>query len=273
MPFNGSGVFNRVYSWQADKAAGIDITASRTDTDTNDITSNGLSLCITRDGQGSATANQPMNGFRHTGASPGVSSSDYVTLSQITTAPISTTGSVTASSLNTGGALTAEFATLSTSGSTILWVNSSTAALTLNQSGPVASNGIVINLSNASTGLLVFAESSTVIGSITTNGTSTAFNTTSDYRLKTTYGPSDGSLIGDIQVHDAEFLKRPGECYPMVLAHELQAVAPWAVTGTKDAVDDEGAIVPQVVDVSKLVPAMIAKIQILEARIAELETR
>lgn len=29
MPWSGSGVFNRIYSWASDKAAGIDITASR----------------------------------------------------------------------------------------------------------------------------------------------------------------------------------------------------------------------------------------------------
>ena len=39
MSWNGAGVFNRIYSWVADKNAGIDITASRMDTDTDDITS------------------------------------------------------------------------------------------------------------------------------------------------------------------------------------------------------------------------------------------
>jgi len=37
------------------------------DTDTNDITTNGFNNCLTRDGQGSATANLPMNGFKLTG--------------------------------------------------------------------------------------------------------------------------------------------------------------------------------------------------------------
>lgn len=83
MPWNGSGVFNRIYSWVSDAAAGINITASRVDNDTNDIVANGLDNCLTRDGQGSATANLPMNGQRHTGAGPAVGSGDYVILSQL----------------------------------------------------------------------------------------------------------------------------------------------------------------------------------------------
>lgn len=83
MPFNGSGTFNRVYSWVADKAAGLDISSVRMDTDTNDIASNGLTLCITRDGQGSATANQPMNGFRHTNVQNAVGRTDYAAAGQV----------------------------------------------------------------------------------------------------------------------------------------------------------------------------------------------
>lgn len=49
--FNGSGVFVRSYSWVNDAANGIDITASRVDTEDTGFAS-GLSLCVTRDGQG-----------------------------------------------------------------------------------------------------------------------------------------------------------------------------------------------------------------------------
>jgi hypothetical protein len=83
MPWNGSGIFTRGYSWVNDASNAIPITASRMDADTNDIVSNGLNNCITRDGQGGPTANLPMNGFRHTGASNGVAASDYATMGQI----------------------------------------------------------------------------------------------------------------------------------------------------------------------------------------------
>jgi microcystin-dependent protein len=81
--WNGSGTFNRLYSWLADAAAGIDITASRMDDDTNAITAQGFANCLTRDGQGSATALLPMNGYRHTGAAAGVALTDYATVSQL----------------------------------------------------------------------------------------------------------------------------------------------------------------------------------------------
>lgn len=54
--FNGSGVFVRSYSWTQDAANNIDITASRMDTEDTGFAS-GLSLCVTRDGQGAMAAN------------------------------------------------------------------------------------------------------------------------------------------------------------------------------------------------------------------------
>lgn len=59
MSWNGSGVFNRLYSWVTDFQNGLDINATRMDADTNDITTNGFGNCITRDGQGVATAQIP----------------------------------------------------------------------------------------------------------------------------------------------------------------------------------------------------------------------
>lgn len=81
--WTGSGSFTRIYSWVADAAAGIDIIASRVDDDTNNITSNGFNNCLTRDGQGSASANLPMNGFRHTAVGNGVVATDYVAVGQL----------------------------------------------------------------------------------------------------------------------------------------------------------------------------------------------
>lgn len=77
------GVFTRLYSWVSDAAAGIDISSSRMDADTNLITATGLGNCLTRDGQGSATGNLPMNSFRHTGVGNAVAATDYVALGQL----------------------------------------------------------------------------------------------------------------------------------------------------------------------------------------------
>ena len=67
MAFNGSGTFNRTNgvnsgsgTWAADLAAGSLITAARHDTHDQDI-ADGLSNCITKDGQTTITANIPFN--------------------------------------------------------------------------------------------------------------------------------------------------------------------------------------------------------------------
>lgn len=81
--WNGSGAFTRLYSWVADTAAGIDISSSRMDADTNNIVTNGFNNCLTRDGQGAATANLPMNGFKHTNVGNGSAVTDYVAVGQL----------------------------------------------------------------------------------------------------------------------------------------------------------------------------------------------
>ena len=45
------------------------------------------------------------------------------------------------------------------------------------------------------------------------------------------------------------------------MAHELQSVLPYIVTGQKDAVDSNGKIIPQTVDYSKLTPILVKAIQ------------
>jgi hypothetical protein len=56
------------------------------------------------------------------------------------------------------------------------------------------------------------------------------------------------------------------------LAHEVQNIVPEAITGVKDAVDDEGNPDYQGIDQSKLVPLLVKTIQELEARITALES-
>ena len=55
------------------------------------------------------------------------------------------------------------------------------------------------------------------------------------------------------------------------IAHELQAVIPEAVTGEKDAVDDEGNPVYQGIDPSKIVATLTAAIQEQQAIIESLQ--
>ena len=118
-------------------------------------------------------------------------------------------------------------------------------------------------------------------GSIVTNGTLTSFNTTSDYRLKTSVLPmTDGlATISSLKPVTYEWIsdQSQGEGF---IAHELQGTIPHAVTGEKDAVNEDGSIKPQGVDYSKIVVHLVAachelsaKNYALEARIAALEAK
>jgi hypothetical protein len=57
------------------------------------------------------------------------------------------------------------------------------------------------------------------------------------------------------------------------LAHEVQDVVPEAITGEKDAVDDDGNPIYQGIDQSKLVPLLTAALQEAVAKIESLEAR
>ena len=57
------------------------------------------------------------------------------------------------------------------------------------------------------------------------------------------------------------------------MAHELAEVVPFAVTGEKDAVDKDGKIKAQGIDMSRVVPILVAAIQELTARVQTLEAR
>lgn len=82
MAFNGSGTFNRLYSWVNDAANGIKIRADRMDNEMNGMAV-GLSTCLTKDGQTTVTANLPMANFRHTGVGNAASRTDYASFGQV----------------------------------------------------------------------------------------------------------------------------------------------------------------------------------------------
>jgi len=56
-----------------------------------------------------------------------------------------------------------------------------------------------------------------------------------------------------------------------LVAHEVKEVAPYCVTGKKDAVNEEGNPIYQQMDHQVLVPLLIAEIQQLRIRVAALE--
>ena len=111
------------------------------------------------------------------------------------------------------------------------------------------------------------------VGTISTNGSSTSFNTSSDYRLKenVSYNFDATTRLKQLKPARFNFIADAETTLDGFLAHEVADVVPEAITGEKDAVDDDGNIVPQSIDQSKLVPLLVKTIQELEARITTLE--
>jgi hypothetical protein len=111
-------------------------------------------------------------------------------------------------------------------------------------------------------------------GSIFCNGSSTAYNTSSDYRLKENISPMTGALDVVQALKPVTYKwKADGSDGQGFIAHELAEVCPDCVTGKKDAVNEDGSIKPQGVDTSFLVATLTAAIQEQQALIKDLTTR
>lgn len=121
---------------------------------------------------------------------------------------------------------------------------------------------------------IVFSNPNGIVGSISTNGSATAYNTSSDHRLKeNVVDINDGiTRVKQLAPKRFNFIADADTTVDGFLAHEAQAVVPEAVTGTKDEVDDDGNAVMQNIDQSKLVPLLTAALQEAVAKIETLET-
>jgi len=126
----------------------------------------------------------------------------------------------------------------------------------------LASDGVVVQ----------FRRSDTIVGSVAVTTTTTAYNTSSDYRLKYNVVPIVNGLatISALKPSSYKWLANDsnGEGF---IAHELQQIIPLAVSGEKDAVNEDGSIKAQGVDYSKIVVHLVAAIQELSAKVAALE--
>ena len=139
--------------------------------------------------------------------------------------------------------------------------------------GNALCTGLTTNGFTATIYHAAFHSSGTAVGGISSTGATTAFNTTSDYRLKENVVPLSNALaqIELLQPKQYNFIIAPDKTHHGFLAHELAEIIPYAVTGEKDAVDDEGNIRPQQVDYSKLTGLLVGAVQELSARVKELE--
>ena len=121
----------------------------------------------------------------------------------------------------------------------------------------------------------LFVVGGSTVGSISTSGGVTLYNTTSDYRLKTVIGSvaDAGQRIDALQ--PIEYDWNSGGRTRGFLAHQFAEVYPNSVSGEKDAIDEEGKPVYQSMQAStsEVMADLIAEIQSLRKRIATLESK
>jgi hypothetical protein len=115
------------------------------------------------------------------------------------------------------------------------------------------------------------------VGRIETSASSTSYVTSSDYRLKEEIQPMTGALAKVAALKPCTYKwKVDGSDGEGFIAHELAEVCPHAVSGEKDAVNEEGSIKAQGIDTSFLVATLTAAIQeqqaIINAQQAALQT-
>ena len=142
---------------------------------------------------------------------------------------------------------------------------------------------------------IIFVNGNGTVGIISTNGSSTAYGTSSDHRLKENvdYTWDATTRLKQLRPARFNFIADPDTTVDGFLAHEAQTVVPESVTGTHNEVevwqdgedlpdgisvgdnklDGDGNTIPvmQGIDQSKLVPLLVKTIQELEARIQTLE--
>jgi hypothetical protein len=130
-----------------------------------------------------------------------------------------------------------------------------------------------------------FKNGNGTIGNIVAGNTATAYNTSSDYRLKENvdYTWDATTRLKQLKPARFNFIADADLTVDGFIAHEVSSVVPEAIYGDKDGLeknidgtntlDDDGNTIPkyQGIDQSKLVPLLVKTIQELEARITTLE--
>jgi hypothetical protein len=139
---------------------------------------------------------------------------------------------------------------------------------------------LYLNRDTSNGNTAAFNRAGVTVGTISVTTTATAYNTSSDYRLKENIVTLSGAIarLNQLPVHRFNFIADPDTVVDGFIAHEAAAVVPECVTGEKDEEDENGDPVYQGIDQSKIVPLLtaalqeaIAKIEALEARITALE--
>ena len=180
--------------------------------------------------------------------------------------------------ITSGGELLVGTTSASFSGATRQFVVNNSGGFAAGFGNTTAGNETVIIQNGDTSGtrrLVVFKAGTSGVGEISSNGTTTTYATSSDYRLKENVAPMTGALAKVLELNPVTYTwKSDGSDGQGFIAHELQEVYPDAVSGEKDGEQMQG------VDYGKLTPILtaalqeaITKIETLEARIAVLEAK
>ena len=144
----------------------------------------------------------------------------------------------------------------------------------------------VINRKSSDGAAMQFRKNNSTVGSISVTGSATAYNTSSDYRLKENVTDMTGALSRVNQLKPKRFNFISDDTNTLVdgfLAHEVSSIVPEAITGIKDeletnddgsnVLDEQGNTIPvyQGIDQSKLVPLLVKAIQEQQAHIESLQ--
>ena len=131
------------------------------------------------------------------------------------------------------------------------------------------------NIDGTLRSMVTFERSGTQVGTITCSNSATAYNTSSDHRLKENVVTMSNATdrLKQLQPKRFNFILNPDITVDGFLAHEVQSVVPEAISGTKDEVDSDNNPVYQGIDQSKLVPLLTAALQEAVAKIETLETK
>lgn len=137
--------------------------------------------------------------------------------------------------------------------------------------------GMVANSTASNTHYISFANAatSTLLGQISANTTTTVgLFAISDHRLKSNVANLENGISIIMGMQPRTFDWHTGEKGIGFIAHELQEALPvgsHAVTGHKNAVDANGIPVHQMVDLSQVVPHLVAAIQDQQRMIIDLQ--
>jgi len=101
-------------------------------------------------------------------------------------------------------------------------------------------NDFYINRSNGDGNIFEFRRNGTAVGRITVSSGATSYVTSSDYRLKQDIVPMTGALAKVSALNPVTYKwKSDGSSAEGFIAHELAEICPQAVSGEKDAVEEQ----------------------------------